>query len=187
MTIVDISRVTARANVPQDQAALVKIGNPATIKLTDRGLEVPGKVTVVSPATDPATTTVQVWVMADNAGEVLKPGAAAHVTIMTATINNATVVPQTAIVPGENGGTAVLTVSGANTVHLKPVEVGVKEGDKAQILAGVSPGDQIVVVGGVGLEDKAKVRIVKPGEADEEKADEDEKKDEGKKEEGGKK
>ena len=33
-----------------------------------------------------------------------------------------------------------------------------REGDKVQILSGVSPGDEVVVVGRLGLEDKAKVR-----------------------------
>jgi multidrug efflux pump subunit AcrA (membrane-fusion protein) len=169
-TVVDISRIVARANVPQNQATEVKVGDPATIKLTDGSFEVPGKVTVVSPATDPASTTVQVWVEANNPSEKLKPGASVHVTIMVATIKDAVVVPASAILPGEEGGTAVATVSASNTAHLKKVEIGVREGDKVQILTGASPGDQVIVVGGVGLDDKAKVRIVQPGEKDEEPA-----------------
>jgi RND family efflux transporter MFP subunit len=168
----DISRIVARANVPQEQAAAIKLGSPAVIKLTDNSAEVPGKVTIVSPATDPASTTVQVWIEANNPGEQLKPGASVHVTISVSTIQDATVVPASAIVPGEEGGTAVMTVSGSNTAHLKKVEVGVREGDKAQILSGVSPGDQVITVGALGLEDKAKIRIVQPGEKDEEPADE---------------
>jgi HlyD family secretion protein len=167
MTVVDISRVVARANVPQHQALAVKVGNPATIKMTDASLAVPGKVTVVSPATDPASTTLQVWVAADNPGERLKPGASARVTIMVETIKDAIVVPASAILPGEEGGTAVATVSASNTAHFKKVEVGVREGDKVQLLSGASPGDQVISVGGIGLEDKAKVRIVRPGEKDE--------------------
>jgi multidrug efflux pump subunit AcrA (membrane-fusion protein) len=115
---------------------------------------------------------VQVWIEANNPGEQLKPGASVHVTISVSTIQDATVVPASAIVPGEEGGTAVMTVSGSNTAHLKKVEVGVREGDKAQILSGVSPGDQVITVGALGLEDKAKIRIVQPGEKDEEPADE---------------
>ena len=68
-----------------------------------------------------------------------------------------------------------------SVAHEKKVEVGAREPDKVQILSGAAPGDQVVVAGGVGLQDKAKVRIVKPGEKDEdEKAGKDEKKDEGK-------
>jgi HlyD family secretion protein len=184
--VMDISRIVARANVPQNEAVSVKVGQPATIRLTDRAFEVPGKVTVVSPATDPASTTVQVWVEAPNPNEQLKPGTSVRVAITVATLNDATVVPATAIVPAEEGGSAVVTVSGSNTAHQKKVEVGVREGDKVQIVSGVSPGDQVIVVGAVGLEDKAKVRIVKPGEKDEDEKDDKGGKDE-KDEKGGEK
>ncbi|HKE26736.1 MAG TPA: efflux RND transporter periplasmic adaptor subunit [Bryobacteraceae bacterium] len=168
LTIVDISRVVARANVPQAQAGQIRVGMPATVKIAETGLEVPGKVTVVSPATDPASTTVQVWVQADNPGERLKPGATVHVSIVTEVLKNVTVVPATAILPGEEGGTAVLTLGADNTVHIKKVEVGVREPDKVQILSGVSPGDTVVTVGGLGLDENAKVRVVQPGEKEEE-------------------
>jgi HlyD family secretion protein len=168
LTIVDISSVVARANVPQAQAGQIKVGQAATIKITETGQEVHGRVTVVSPATDPASTTVQVWIQADNPGERLKPGATVHVSIVTEVLKDVVVVPAAAILPGEEGGTAVLVLGADNTVHLKKVEVGVREQDKVQILSGASPGDQVVTVGGLGLEDNAKVRIVQPGEKDEE-------------------
>ena len=171
LTVVDISRVVARVNVPQSEATTVKVGQPATITQTGQGDKLEGKVTVVSPATDANSTTVQVWVAADNPGDRFKPGAAVHAAIVTQTIRNAAVVPATAILPGEGGGTAVLTVSSDSTAHLRPVEVGVRYGDKAQIVSGVMPGDEVVVVGGLGVDDKAKVKIV--GAAEEE-ADEDE-------------
>ena len=151
----DISRVVARANVPQSQASQVKLGDPATIKLVDTNVEVPGKVTVVSPATDAASTTVQIWVQADNPGEKLKPGASVHVSIITETIHNAAIVPASAILPGEDGGTAVLTVGPDSVAHLRKVDIGVRLADKVQIVRGVNPGDDVVTVGGLGVEDKA--------------------------------
>jgi HlyD family secretion protein len=178
--VMDISRIVARASVPQAQAAAIKIGAPASIKLTDGSMEVPGKVSVVSPATDPGSTTVQVWVEANNPGEQLKPGASVHVAITVATIKDAAVVPGSAIVSGEEGGTAVMTISADNTAHMKKVEVGVREGDKVQILSGVAPGDRVITVGAVGLEDKAKIRIAKPGEKDEEPDEKETKKKEDK-------
>jgi HlyD family secretion protein len=160
LTVMDISRVVARVNIPQNQASIVKVGQPAIVRQSDSGLDVPGKVIVVSPATDANSTTVQVWVEVANPGELLKPGASVHVTIVAETVKNATVVPATAILPGEEGGTAVLTVGSDSTAHKKNVELGIREGDKVQILNGVRPGDQVVVVGGMGVDDKAKVRIV---------------------------
>jgi len=167
ITIVDDSKVVARANVAQKEASEVRVGNPAIIRVSEGTTEIPGKVTVVSPATDPSSTTVQVWVQADNPGERLKPGTSVRVSIVTAVIPSAVVVPASAILPGEEGGNIVMTVAANDTAHQKKVEIGVKDGDKVQILSGVSPGDQVITVGGVGLDDKSKVRIVKPGEEDE--------------------
>ncbi len=130
LTVMDISRVVARVNVPQSQAGTVKVGQPATVTQADSGEEVAGKVIVVSPATDPDSTTVQVWVEVENPGERLKPGASVHAAIVTEMFKAATVVPVAAILPGEEGGTAVLTVSADSIAHKRTVELGVREGDK---------------------------------------------------------
>ena len=160
LTIVDISRVVARVDVPQGEASAVKVGQTATLTQPDSKEEVQGKVTVVSPATDPNSTTVQVWILIDNPGERLKPGMAMHAAIATEVYKAATVVPVAAILPGEEGGTAVLTVSPDNVAHKRTVTLGVRQGNQVQILSGVNPGEEVVVAGGLGLDDKAKVKIV---------------------------
>jgi RND family efflux transporter MFP subunit len=159
VTVMDTSRVVARANVPQYLAASVKVGNTATITEAGSSFELPGKVTVVSPATDPSSTTVQVWVEAQNPGERLKPGAGVHVAIVTATIPNAVVVPPSALLSNDEGKQMVLVVQG-NLAYEHTIETGAREADKVQIRSGVQPGDQVIVAGGVGLGDKAKVRVV---------------------------
>ena len=165
LTVMDISRVIARVNVPQTQASAIRVGNTATLSQAGTDLQLPGRVTVVSPATDPASTTVQVWVQAANPGERWKPGTGVHAAIATQVIPNAVVVPASALLAGEEGGTTVLVVTPDSVAHIHAVDVGVREGDKVQILKGVAPGDQVVIQGGVGVDDKTKVQIAKPGEA----------------------
>jgi HlyD family secretion protein len=160
VSIVDISRVVARINIPQADASVVKIGQTATIAQPGSTDQYEGKVTVVSPAADANTTTVQVWIQIDNPSESLKPGTAVHAAIATEVYKAATVVPVAAILPGEEGGTAVLTVSHDMVAHKRSVKLGVREGNQQQILNGVSPGEEVVIVGGIGLDDKAKVKIV---------------------------
>jgi HlyD family secretion protein len=160
ITIVDISRVVARVDVPQNEASAVKLGQTATITQPGNSDQMGGKVTVVSPAANPNTTTVQVWIEIANVGERLKPGSAVHAAISSEVYKDATVVPIAALLPAEEGGTALLTVSQDSIVHRRAVKLGVREGNQVQILSGVTPGEEVVVVGGVGLDDKAKVKIV---------------------------
>ncbi|HEY2018651.1 MAG TPA: efflux RND transporter periplasmic adaptor subunit [Bryobacteraceae bacterium] len=169
--IMDISRVVARVNVPQSDASSVKIGQPAELTITGVENQINGKVTVVSPATDANSTTVQVWIQADNPGETLKPGAAVHAKIVVEIFKATPVVPAAAILPGEEGGTAVLVISSDSVAHRRLVRLGVREGNKVQIASGVNPGEDVVIVGGLGVDDKAKVKII---DATAKEADEDE-------------
>jgi multidrug efflux pump subunit AcrA (membrane-fusion protein) len=165
LTVMNISRVIARANVPVAQASTVKVGNPASIS-ADGQLQAQGKVTVVSPAVNPNSTTVEVWVEADNPGERLKPGATVRVDIHAETIKDAVVIPTAALLPSAEGGVQVLVVGPDSKAHEKKVEIGVREPDKLQVLKGVSAGEKVITVGGVGMEDGAKVTIKAAGEDD---------------------
>ena len=169
LTLMDVSRIVARANVPVSQAALLKVGAPATVSQTDADIQVSGKVTVVSPAVDANSTTVEIWVEAANPGERLRPGATVHLSILSATIPDAVVIPPDAILPSSSGGLVVLVVGGDMVAHQRRVEIGAREAEKAQVLKGLKPGEKVVTVGGLGVSDGAKVRIRKPGEKDEEK------------------
>lgn len=167
VSIVDISRVTARANVPVKEAASIQIGRPATI--SGPGGELTGKVMVVSPAVDPSTTTVQVWVEAANAGERLKPGTTVQISIDAGQLPNAIVAPAAALLASDEGGEKIMVAGSDGLAHERKVEVGIRSGDDVQILSGINAGDQVIVEGGLGLDDKSKVEIAKPGAKDSEK------------------
>ena len=165
MTIVDISQVIAKANLPVSDASDVKVGMPANISFN--GEDTPAKVTVVSPAVDPNTTTVQVWVQAANPGERLKPGSAVHIVIKSATLRKVALIPSAALLNSDEGGQKVMVVDSKMVAHDRPVQVGVRDAEKAQITKGLSEGEQVVTVGGLGLDDKSKVKIITGKEEDE--------------------
>ena len=168
LTVMDVSRVIARANIPVSQAALLKVGATAGLSQTDADIQTSGKVTVVSPAVDPNSTTVEIWVEAANPGERLRPGATVHVSILAGTVQDAVVIPPDAILSSASGGLAVLVVGADLVAHERKVELGARESDKAQVLKGLKPGEKVVTVGGLGVADGTKVRIRKPGEKDDE-------------------
>jgi len=158
LTIMDISSVIARVNVPQTQTNFVHVGQTAHIVAAD-GTEATGKVTVISPALDPQGTTVEVWVQADNADEKLRPGGTVRVTIAAENVRDAVVVPTAALLPASEGGSAVFTVGSDMIAKEHRVTVGIRTGGKAQILSGVDAGARVVVSGGLGLQDGAKVKM----------------------------
>lgn len=165
ISIVDISQVVARANIPVKEASMIKVGRPA--RITGPEGDLPGKVTVVSPAVDPNTTTLEVWVQLANPGEKLKPGASVRVAIIADTIQNTLVIPATALLNADDGGQKVMVVTGDSKAHERRVSVGIRQGTRVQIVSGLQEGEQVVTSGGLGLEDKAKVSIQQPKAEDE--------------------
>ncbi len=164
LTIVDVSSVIARVNLPQAQSAYIRVGQPAAIASADGAIESNGKVTVVSPAIDPQSTTIEVWVQAPNPGERFKPGGTARVTIRAGTIPDALTVPVEALLPADEGGSALMVVGADSVAHQHKVQVGVRTTEKAQIVSGAKAGERVVVEGGTGLADGAKVKVEKPGD-----------------------
>jgi RND family efflux transporter MFP subunit len=159
LTVMDVSRVVARANIPQSQAGYLHLGDAATVTVSGSAEGAPGKVIVVSPAVDPNSTTVQVWVETANPQERLKPGTTVHVSVVAATIRDAVTVPAAALLPAADGGTQVIVVGPDAVAHAHRIETGVRDGDSVQVLQGLKAGDRVVTVGGLGLQEGAKVHV----------------------------
>jgi RND family efflux transporter MFP subunit len=176
VSIVDVSQVVAHANIPVAEASAIIVGRPA--RITGPSGDIPGTVNVVSPATSPNSTTVEVWVQTPNPGEKLKPGATVHLAIIAETLRNTIVVPATALLNSDTGAPKVMTIDDKMMAHERMVSLGVRQGDRVQILSGVQEGDKVVVSGGLGLEDKAKVVIDAPKAEDEDEDNADDNKDE---------
>ena len=94
----------------------------------------------------------------------LRAGESVHVSIVAATLDGATLIPAAAVLPNAEGETIVLIVDAKDIAHETVVQIGVREPEMVQVVAGVEPGQRVITIGGLGLEDKAKVRIRKPGE-----------------------
>jgi HlyD family secretion protein len=165
ISIVDLSIVVARASVPVHEAALLSVGKPATI--TAGTIEVPGKISVVSPAVDPNTTTVQVWVEAQNSGEHLKLGSTVKISMDAGMVRDAIVIPVSALLSSDEGGEKVMVAGSDGLAHERPVTVGIRSGDDVQITKGLKPAEQVITQGALGLDDKAKIQITKPNATDE--------------------
>ncbi len=158
LVVMDTSRVVVRLHIPQSQAVQLKLGDTATLQVPGIKLSVPAKVTVISPAVDPNSTTVEIWVQADNPKGDLQPGASVGISIATQTVPNALVVLATAILTGANGETHVMVVTPDGHAQSQSVSTGIQQGALIQILSGLKPGEEVIVRGAYGIPDKTKVK-----------------------------
>jgi multidrug efflux pump subunit AcrA (membrane-fusion protein) len=179
ITVMDTSQVIAKAHIPQPDAALLKIGDKATLTVPGENDPVEGKVTIISPALDPNSTTVEVWVQAANRKQRLKPGTSVQVSMIAQTVKDAIAIPSESVLTAQDGTTTVMVIGPDNRAHQTTVKTGVREGDKIQIVEGIKAGDRVISSGAYALPDKTKVTLEaaapdekKPAAAADDKKDE---------------
>jgi multidrug efflux pump subunit AcrA (membrane-fusion protein) len=162
LTVMDISQVIAKAHIPQSDALQLHKGDAATISLA--GLEKPinGKVSLISPALDANSTTVEVWVQAPNTDQLLRPGTTAQIAITAQTVKDALVVPAAALLNAKGDAAQVMVVDSQSQASSRDVKTGIATGQQVQIVSGLKPGETVVTEGAYGLPDKTKVKIEKP-------------------------
>jgi RND family efflux transporter MFP subunit len=170
LTVMDVSSLLAKTHLSQVQAQQMHVGDEAEV--TAPGVDEPlkGKVTLISPALDPGSTTVEVWVKVPNRSAVLRAGTPAKVTIALKTIPNALVVPTAAIVTDSAGKKQVMVIAPDSTAHHREVELGISQDDKTQITKGLKAGEQVISSGAYAMEDGTKVKIGAPGDKDADEA-----------------
>ena len=159
LTVMDISSVIAKAHVPQSDAAALKVGDRGTMTVPGIDDPIAGKVTVVSPALDPNSTTVEVWLEAKNSKQTLKPGTSVQLSLIAQTVKDALVVPASSVITTPEGAPAVMLVGSDGRAHQKTVKLGIRNGDDVQVIDGLTASDKVVSTGAYGLPDKTKVKI----------------------------
>ena len=150
VTVMDISRVIARTHVSQADASQLAVGDAANLIGPD-GIPMPGKVTQLSPALDASSSTVEIWVEADNKESKLRPGSSVRVEIAAKTVPNALVIPQQAVMTSPQGTTFAILIDKDNKPHLRKIAVGIRDAGKAQVRDGLASGDRVATTGAYEL------------------------------------
>jgi multidrug efflux pump subunit AcrA (membrane-fusion protein) len=168
ITVMDTTSLIAKLHLSQAVTQRMKVGDKAEVNVPGMSDPIEGSVSLISPALDPGSTTVEVWVKLRNPDGQLRAGTPVHVAIVGRTVPNALQVPSSALITSDDGSLGVMIVGSDSTAHLKPVTVGIRLPDTVQILSGVGPDDVVIDSGGYGLQDGTKVKI---GAADDDKSD----------------
>jgi HlyD family secretion protein len=164
ITVMDTSALLAKAHIAQSLAQQMKLGDEASISVAGLTDPIKGKVALISPALDPGSTTVEIWLKVDNKKGALKVGTPVKVSITGHTVENALKVPTSSILTAEDGSKSVMVIGSESTAQGKTVQTGIQDGDDIQITRGLTTSDMVITTGSYGLDKGTKVKI---GKADE--------------------
>jgi RND family efflux transporter MFP subunit len=117
-----------------------------------------GEISRISPVFRESTRQAQVELRVDNPQFRLKPGMFVRVMVALERIPEAHIVPEQALVKREERDGVFLVSPAGSTVHWRPVQVGIRQGDRVQV-HGSGLSGRVVTLGQQLLDDGSAIRI----------------------------
>jgi multidrug efflux pump subunit AcrA (membrane-fusion protein) len=170
ITVMETNTLLAKAHIALAQAQQLKLGADAQIKVPGIDDPVPAKVSMISPALDAGSTTVEVWLKIDNRSGKLKAGSPVKVTITSETAVNTMLIPVSAVLTAVDGSKSVMVVGSDNTAKVKVVTLGVSNGTEVEVLSGLDASDPVITTGDYGIDPGTKVKLATAAGMDEDDA-----------------
>jgi multidrug efflux pump subunit AcrA (membrane-fusion protein) len=160
-TLADLSLAIGRAQVPETDAGAVRLGQKCSLTPADQpDQSFAGRITTINEAVDPARRTVEVWCEIPNPNRALRAGVFGNLSVLTATVSNAVVVPVSAVQFEEGTRKGFVMVIGKdNKAAKKDIEAGPTVGNLVAIKTGLQKGDVVIVEGGYGLPEGTDVKV----------------------------
>jgi membrane fusion protein, multidrug efflux system len=165
VVITQIQPISVLFTVPEDnlQAIAKRIQSGAVLPATalDRSGAskiADGTLQTFDSQIDPTTGTIKLRAQFPNDTKTLYPNQFVNVRLLLDTHKDVTTMPTAGIQRGVPG-TFVYLVNADGTVSVRPIKLGVTEGDRVEVLSGVAPGDRIVIDGADKLRDGAKIDV----------------------------
>jgi multidrug efflux system membrane fusion protein len=121
-----------------------------------------GKLLTIDNQIDVTTGTVKLRAQFENADSLLFPNQFVNIQLLQELLRNQIIIPNSAVRRGApNGvvGTFVYTVNPDRTVKVRPVTLGVVDGERVAVNQGLSAGEVVVTEGGDRLRDGAQVQL----------------------------
>jgi membrane fusion protein, heavy metal efflux system len=160
--IADLSRVWVVADVPEQNAGAVRIGESVQADipgLDNRRLQ--GSISFVSPTVNPETRTIRARMEVANAAREFKPAMLAMV-LMRGAPQTSLVIPVGAVVREDNRDYAFVQ-TGASAFQLREIKLGIEYEGRRVVQDGLRSSDTIVVDGAFHLNNERKRRATQGG------------------------
>ena len=161
--------ITVIFSIPEDNVSAVMkrlhAGASLTVEAYDRTNATKiadGKLLTVDNSIDITTGTIKLRAVFDNADDSLFPNQFVNIQLLQDVLNDQIIMPNSAVRRGAPNGvptTFVYVVNSDNTVAVRPVTLGVVDGERVTVTAGLKAGEVVVTEGGDRLRDGAQVQL----------------------------
>jgi len=162
-----VQPITVIFPIPEDnvQALLRRVhdGTALMVEAYDRTNSAKlaeGKLLTLDNAIDTTTGTVKLRAQFDNADGALFPNQFVNIQLLEELLVHQVVIPNSAVRRGAPNGvvsTFVYIVNADHTVTVRPVALGVVDGERVAVTSGLAAGEIVVTEGGDRLRDGAKI------------------------------
>lgn len=159
LTVMNTSKLIAKAHIAQSEAVQLKVGDATEMNVPGSDEPIKGKVMLISPALDPGSTTIEVWIEAIKPGPALKPGMNVAMEAVAKSAKDALVVSSAAVFKSPESGDYVMLAGSDGKAHQTAVKIGIRNKELAEILSGIKEQDSVITVGGYALPDKTKITV----------------------------
>ena len=164
MPLVRLSQVgTLRLSlpVPESLVSTVRVGRPVEVRVKSLGRSFEGRVARFAGKVDQSTRTMITEVDVPNPTRVILPGMYAEVSIQTKEHDNVLTAPLDAI-ERTGSSTRVYAVDRAGIIRIVPVQLGVEDALRAEIVSGLEESDLVISGRRAGLKagDKVKPKLL---------------------------
>ena len=161
--------ITVIFSIPEDNVPAVRqrlhAGATLAVEAYDRANSAKiavGKVLTLDNSIDVTTGTIRLRAQFDNTDGTLFPNQFVNVQLLQEVLKNQIVMPNSAVRRGAPNGVATTFVYAVNpdrTVSVRPVTLGVVDGERVAVTAGLKPGEIVVTEGGDRLREGAHVQL----------------------------
>ena len=165
VVITQIQPISVLFTVPEDNLQAISKRLQAGAQLPVAALDrsganklADGTLTTFDSQIDPTTGTIKLRAQFPNDMRTLYPNQFVNIRLLLDTHKDVVTMSTSGIQRGVPG-TFVYLIKDDSTVTVRPVKLGVTDGDRVEVLSGVQPGDRIVIDGADKLREGAKVIV----------------------------
>jgi multidrug efflux system membrane fusion protein len=169
VVVTQLHPITVLFTVPEDNIPSImrqiKAGSTLTVEATSRSDQehlADGTLSTTDNLIDTTTGTLKLRAMFDNTDNSLFPGQFVNVSLVVTTLKDQLIMPAAAVRRGAPDGVQsafVYLVNSNNTVSVRPVVLGVVDGETQAVKSGIDVNDVVVTDGGDRLREGAQVQL----------------------------